>query len=341
MSEANERLPVLTAAIEHFFASPATQAYAGQPVWVAYSGGEDSTALLMACKSAGLDFRAIHINHQLQAVACDMERHCVSFCQQACVPLEVHTVEVIRAGGESLEARARAARYEAIALAMQAQGGGLLLTGHHQDDQIETALIALFRGSGLEGLAGMATLSALPVAGSSLTVGRPFLSVAKADIRRCVSQKEWSFFEDPSNASDAFRRNWLRNQCLPQVEAQFPQVRASMLRLSRQVAAYKAEVKEAAEALLAGALYPQGGVCHAAFNRLNDGNKARLLRLWLSKSGIRINELKTLELIRQLQSTRGGLRSVGGHWAVKVKRGQLSLQMGVDALDHKDAEPDA
>lgn len=332
---------MLVAALERFFDSPAAAPVVNQPVWVAYSGGEDSTALLMACKAAGLAFRAIHINHQLQAVAGEMAQHCLAFCQQANIALELRTVEVTRAGGESLEACARASRYEAIAHSMQENGGGLLLTAHHQDDQIETALIALFRGSGLEGLAGMAPVSRLPVSACDLTLGRPFLTVQKKDIRRCVEQQGWSFFEDPSNASEVFRRNWLRNQLLPQLEAQFPQVRSSVLRLSRQVSDYKTEVRLAAQTLLDGAITTNGDLLHTEFARLNQGNKARLLRLWLSNSGIRINELKTLELIRQLESTRGGLRRVGGQWGVRVKRGHLSLQLKIDALTDKDLEPDA
>jgi tRNA(Ile)-lysidine synthase len=341
LSERLERLPVLTAAIGGFFASPAASPHLNQPVWVAYSGGEDSTALLMACKASGLAFRAIHVNHQLQTVANEMAQHCIDFCQWAGIELEVRTVEVKRAGGESLEAQARGARYHALARCMQENGGGLLLTAHHQDDQIETALIALFRGSGLEGLAGMLPVSPLPSSGSGLMLGRPFLTVQKQDISRCVQQNGWTFFEDPSNASDAFRRNWLRNQLLPQVEAQFPQVHSSLLRLSRQVSSYKAEVRASAENLLAAVAAPEGYLRHAEFLLLNEGNKARLLRLWLSKSGIRINELKTLELIRQLESAKGGLRTVGGHWAVRVKRGQLTIQMDIDTSTNKDSESDA
>jgi tRNA(Ile)-lysidine synthase len=341
LSDSLERLPLLTAAIERFFASPAASPPVAQPLWVAYSGGEDSTALLMACKALGLAFRAIHVNHQLQTVANEMAQHCIAFCHAADIELQVLTVEVKRAGGESLEAQARSSRYQAIARCMQENGGGLLLTAHHQEDQIETALIALFRGSGLEGLAGMAPVSPLPSSGSGLMLGRPLLTVQKQDIRVCVQQNGWTFFEDPSNASDAFRRNWLRHQLLPQVEAQFPQVRSSLLRLSRQVSAYKTEVRASSESLLAAVAAPEGYLRHAEFQLLNEGNKARLLRLWLSKSGIRINELKTLELIRQLESTKGGLRTVGGRWAVRVKRGQLTLEMDLNTVTNKDSESDA
>ena len=146
---------------------------------VAFSGGLDSTALLGACaqlQPAPAQLRAVHVNHQLQAQAAAWVRHCRRTAGKLGVPLTVRTVRVARARGTSLEAAARTARYAALATVLRE--GEVLLTAHHEDDQLETVLLQLLRGAGIAGLAAMPALA--PFAAGSLA--RPLLEVTHAQL---------------------------------------------------------------------------------------------------------------------------------------------------------------
>ena len=130
------------------------------PLAVAFSGGADSTALLLACAQRWPgQVHAWHIHHGLQAAADDFERHCVRLCQRLGVPLQVRRVDAQAAAGDSPEDAARRARYkafDALALTQQAQAAiKTVVIAQHADDQAETVLLALSRGAGLAGLAAM------------------------------------------------------------------------------------------------------------------------------------------------------------------------------------------
>jgi tRNA(Ile)-lysidine synthase len=127
------------------------------PVGVAYSGGADSTALLLAAAQRWPgQVTALHIHHGLQAAADDFARVCDDTCARLKVPLQVLRVQAGNAAGQSPEDAARLARYAALARAATEKGLGAVLLGQHADDQVETLLLALSRGAGVPGLASMA-----------------------------------------------------------------------------------------------------------------------------------------------------------------------------------------
>ena len=152
------------------------------PLAVAYSGGADSTALLLACaRQWPGQVSAVHAHHGLQAAGDDFERHCRSFCSDLNVPLVVQKVDARHAPGQSPEAAARQARYQAIdALALHGQLAiQTIAIAQHADDQVETLLLALSRGAGLPGLSAMAAQWQR----GGLTYCRPLLQVSGEDIR--------------------------------------------------------------------------------------------------------------------------------------------------------------
>jgi tRNA(Ile)-lysidine synthase len=195
---------------------------------VAFSGGLDSHALLHAlCKlRAVLDAEvgAVHVNHGLQLEADHWESH----CRQLCADLQVAYVSLRVDGkarrGESPEAAARRARYTALADWLPAQH--CLLTAQHQDDQAETLLLQLLRGSGVSGLAAMPVLTTLG-AGRHL---RPLLAVTREALYQYAIANKLSWIEDPSNTDTAFDRNYLRQQVLPVLRERWPAVASSLSR---------------------------------------------------------------------------------------------------------------
>lgn len=247
------------------------------PLAVAYSGGADSTALLLACarKWPG-QVMAIHVHHGLQAAGDDFERHCRSFCTELKVPLVVQKVDARHAQGQSPEAAARHARYKAIEASVQAGASAIqtIAIAQHADDQIETLLLALSRGAGLPGLSAMAAQWQR----AGLTYCRPLLQVSSAVIREWLQAQGVGFIEDPSNVDERFTRNRIRARVLPALQATFPQFRDTFARSSRHAAQAQAVLQEVAQDDLARAGVPP---VIKALQSLSQARQSNLLRHWL------------------------------------------------------------
>ena len=218
------------------------------PLAVAYSGGADSTALLLACaeKWPG-QVRALHVHHGLQAAADDFASHCEAVCAQLQVPLRVSRVMAGHAPGESPEDAARNARYEAFrALAHEewAQPAikSIALAQHADDQIVETMLLALSRGAGLPGL------SAMPASWQrgGLDYHRPLLQVPAPEIRAWLARRGTAFIEDPTNTDERFTRNRIRARLLPALAETFPQFRDTFARSARHAAQAQALLLEVA-----------------------------------------------------------------------------------------------
>ena len=251
---------------------------AGAPCLVAYSGGADSTALLLLAVESGLrDLRAVHIHHGLQTAADDWAAHCQALCAQLGVPLSVRRVQVSVDDPAGPEAAARNARYAVFRELLPA--GGLLLTAHHRGDQAETLLLRLLRGSGVEGLASIRSLT--PFAGGWLW--RPLLDQTRADLRALVESRGLGWIEDPHNQSPRYARAWLRSRLMPSLQQRWPEV-------ERQLAAAAGRCAEAAELLdeLAAALLPgltrdDGGLSIIGLLGLSTAKRRLVLRHWLAQ----------------------------------------------------------
>ena len=212
------------------FARAIAQFRPGLPLAVAFSGGADSTALLLACAEQWPgQVRALHVHHGLQDAADAFERHCTAVCAALGVPLAVHRVAAHAAPGQSPEQAARAARYQAFfehfSAGAQAESADPAIKdiaiAHHADDQVETMLLALSRGAGLPGLAAMPACWRI----DGLTFHRPLLAVPAADVRAWLAHRGVPWIEDPSNADERFTRNRIRAKLLPALATAFPQCR--------------------------------------------------------------------------------------------------------------------
>ena len=209
-------------------------------ILVALSGGLDSTLLLhLLTEVVPLErIRAIHINHGLSPDADAWQVHAETYCRSLGVSFYAETIEV-SANGEGLEAAARSARYGVFKRVLEKDA--LLLLGHHGDDQAETLLYRLMRGSGSKGLASMP-------AQRSLGLGqliRPLLPWSKATLQQAAIQRQLHWIEDDSNADNRFDRNYLRNQVIPAIADRWPDYTRSL----GQSAAYATEAEQLAEIL--------------------------------------------------------------------------------------------
>ena len=180
---------------------------------VGFSGGADSTALLLALHQLQLqltaDLAAVHFNHGLQANAEDWLRHCQHFCQQRNIPLQVQQLWVQHNAGSSPEAAAREARYRAIAQLLERDD--IFLTAHQADDQAETLFLNLMRGSGSQGLAGIPRLRVY----AKGWVARPLLNVRREELEHYLNAENVGWITDTSNQDQSMDRNYLRATVFP------------------------------------------------------------------------------------------------------------------------------
>jgi len=208
---------------------------AGKPdrLVVALSGGLDSTVLvhaLAALRDAHeMSVLAVHVDHGLSDDSANWCRHCESFAHSLAVDFVSVKVDVAVDSGQGTEAAAREARYDALRLLVRA--GDWLLSAHHKDDQAETLLLNLMRGSGPSGLAGIPETR--PFVSAWLV--RPLLSVSRSELRKYAEVHELSWINDPSNEDRQFDRNYLRHEVMPRLEARWPGV-ANRLRRSATLA---------------------------------------------------------------------------------------------------------
>lgn len=307
------------------------------PIALAYSGGADSTVLLNVCHALAsqfdLNIHVVHVNHGLQKPADDWEAQCKRLAQQFNLPFQALKVRVDLQSGDGLEAAARQARYEAIAQWMQAHNLSELWTAHHADDQIETVLLQLFRGSGFRGLTGMSPISPWPVRTHlhpSLRLVRPLLNIRRKVIDEVVQQCSFDYVTDPSNQDDSLRRNWVRNNLMPELKSRFPQVEASIHRLSEFFQTHFQEMDRHTQEVLLQVISPGGQLNLIDFRPLRPDLRLEVLRAWLGAQGVRCGSDKLIELNRQLDLPQGGMRQVAKAWFVHVQKQQARVQTGSD-----------
>ena len=269
------------------------------PLAIAFSGGADSTALLVAAQRAWPGrIAAIHIHHGLQDAADTFAQHCAAVCAQWQVPLHTVRVQAQAEAGESPEDAARRARYAALAETARAHGVATVWLGHHADDQVETLLLALSRGAGLPGLAGMPERFVR----HGITFERPLLAVSGAQLRQGLTAAGITWVEDPTNADTAYTRNRIRHALLPALEAAFPAFRETFARSAR----HAAQAQALLAALAADDLLQVGDPPDiAALQALPRARQANALRHWLrSVHAVAASEAQLDELLDQVHACR-------------------------------------
>ncbi len=221
---------LLRSLLEKEFTEPLARSFC-----VAFSGGVDSMALLAALAelsrdAPGLRLRAIHIDHGLQESSADWAEKARQSALNLGVACEIERIAIDVESGESVEAAARAARYAVFREKLQA--GEILLTAHHQDDQLETVLLQLARGAGVPGLAAMPANAAF---GSSRHV-RPLLGVTRAALLAYARARKLEWIEDPMNTDPRFERAFLRTSVVPTLCKRWPGIAANVSRTARHMA---------------------------------------------------------------------------------------------------------
>jgi len=270
---------------EVVFSSWLDQLESAPQLLVGFSGGLDSTVLLhLLCELLPPErVTALHIHHGLSDNADHWQQHAKQVCQSLGVHLVAESVLVTETGA-GLESAARDARYAVFEKRLVE--GGLLLLGHHADDQVETVLFRLLRGSGARGLAGIPETRAV---GSGRLI-RPLLSWPKSSLQTYAKAQQLSWIEDESNQQVQFDRNYLRHQVIPALAQRWPDYLQGIVRTAQQSRQADQLADSVARADLAG-LEPRterGGWSFdlVEFQRLEPLRQKNLLRYWPEVHGL-------------------------------------------------------
>ncbi|MCW8921447.1 MAG: tRNA lysidine(34) synthetase TilS [Sedimenticola sp.] len=260
---------------------------------VGFSGGLDSQVLLHALvalqSQLSQPIRAVHTDHGLQPQSADWAAHCRLICDTYQIPLTDCQLNLKPLKGESLEAVAREARYRAFA--QELNPGEMLLTAHHQDDQVETLLLQLLRGAGLSGLAAMPELTGFAQGFHA----RPLLGYSRADLEAYAREQGLEWIEDGSNLDRSFDRNYLRHEVLPLLMNRWPATAKTVSRSARHCA----EADHLLDDLLGEKLEPliqshDGSLSIQGLQELPRHYVGPLLRVWIKCRNFRLPDTVTL-----------------------------------------------
>lgn len=293
--------------------------------WLAYSGGVDSRVLLHLLSQLDLPVRAVYVDHGLHAVSKQWAEHCQQICAQLNIPFTSITVDATAQRGESPEAAARRARYQALATLVEAND--CVLTAQHADDQAETFLLQLMRGAGAAGL------SAMPFAqvfhhGWLL---RPLLDIPQQDILNIARSENLFWVDDPSNVDERFDRNYLRQTIFPALTKRWPQTAQIMTRAAQQ----QAENQMLLEALAVqdlGLAKMTTVLPVEKLVQLDEPRQRNALRYWLEQNQLRMPSRAVMQqILSQLLHRRDDAEACV-RWddvALYCYRKQLHLQKTV------------
>lgn len=326
------------------------------PVAVALSGGADSVFLthLVARSRPRPKVLAIHVDHGLRG---DESRLDAEFCARLCARLGVPFARRIVELGESdanLEARAREARYRALAEETSSAGIDVLLTGHHEDDAVETLLMRWMRGTDLSGLAGLRRETVLgtghesaPGASRKLRVLRPLVAMRREEVRSALRREGLEWREDSSNATDRFTRGRVRHEVLPEIEAQCGERGVeNFFEFARAIESFEDEIADrtahihwepvAFEAARRSESMPDlgGRVPCESLRELSTPFLRRALgRLIGEGTGKRPGRDTLDEIAADISEGRSGRRQLHKGWSVQIQADAMHLNPPAGSLD--------
>ncbi|WP_457913924.1 tRNA lysidine(34) synthetase TilS [Candidatus Gillettellia adelgis] len=293
---------------------------------LAFSGGLDSTVLLhllvqLRHQHPELQLRAIYIHHGLHASSDAWANSCQKQCVAWQVPLTIQYVQVdLRCGG--IEAAARTARYTVFAKTLKARE--VLVTAQHLDDQSETFLLALKRGSGPAGLSSMSMYSSV----NNYVLLRPLLSCARIQLEAYAQQHNLFWINDDSNQDTRFDRNFLRRNVLPLLKQRWPHFASAVARSAHLCAVQEQLLEELSAEKLDALLAPDNSLEVKSLFRYSEACRFLLLRHWISRYNVTLPSYLQLQRLWDeviLSRADATPRLQLGSYQIRRFRGRLYL----------------
>lgn len=288
----------------------------GAPVLAAVSGGLDSMVLLHVLHMLGFSVQAAHVDHATRAGDSAKD---AAFVAAHCAALGMHCAmgqwgdwSHVALSGASFEMEARARRYAFLTDAAQRAGCAFVATGHHRDDQAETVLLRLLRGAGPGGLAGIRASRTLA---EGVTLVRPLLGCARAELENFAHAHAIPWREDASNATRDHVRNRVRHEVLPQLVQAFDSHVAARLAQTAEILHAEDDLLAALAADAAQAVVIDGRAARVPFLALHPALQRRVVLGWLQAHGIVLDFARVLAVVSFVAHAATGKRlSLNAEW---------------------------
>lgn len=301
--------------------------------WViGLSGGVDSVVLTYAIyqyilkqkTTPTIKFSTFHVNHGLQLQADEWQDFANKLSQSLNFPFQAVSISMDSKNRQGLESVARDKRYQALFSACK-RGGGVI-TANHRQDQLETILLNLFRGTGIKGLLGMPVKKM--VLNKSISHVRPLLNVALADILAYAKQHKLTWVEDPSNENLDFKRNYVRHKVLPVINMFSTAVENNIANMASNLADEFSLLNELAEQDLAICEYSVLSLDLAKVAGLSWARQKNIIRFWLDEKALFKVKLtkdifKWLQASLALTNPNSHPSKLGKNFEIKVEKQRL------------------
>lgn len=269
-------------------------------VAVALSGGRDSMALLHSLLKKGYTVKAICVEHGIRGeVSKDEAKSVYNYCKKIGVECKLYTVDSLAFAEErklTVEQSARELRYQCFESAVKDGFCDIIATAHHADDNVETLLMRILRGTGTKGLCGIAKKRGIFV--------RPMLEVTREEIDEYVKREDIKYFEDETNEDTTYTRNYIRHEIIPILKSRYPALNKSFSRLSetaREDEMFFAQYTKDKLIDLCGAW---GIKCE---DLIKPAIGSRLIRLAFSKLGVTVDvEERHVDIVKALIDEENG-----------------------------------
>lgn len=263
---------------------------------IAYSGGMDSHVLLHAMiecqkQNSSIQIRALHVNHHLNPNANQWEDHCKKIAQHLGISFHAESLRLTLNPGDSIEAVARRARYNVLQNHIHEEEN--VLTAHTQNDQAETFLLQLLRGSGVKGLSAMPLKKKI---GKGYLL-RPFLKMNREELKKYAEKNHLHWIEDDMNFELRFNRNYLRHAVLPILRRRWPKIFSVISRSASHCAEASYLLDQSADANLQ-AMKTKEALAIKPLLQLTPEQQRNILRRWMYRLGFSVPQTKQLEQIR-------------------------------------------
>lgn len=297
---------------------------------VAISGGPDSSAMLLALADTrarhGWALRAAHVDHRIQsaAIRCSFRESAAGLALAAGAQFDLVSVDAkseADASSAGLEAAAREVRYRALAELALKRGSPAVAVAHTRDDQAETVLLHLLRGSGLDGLSGMPSVRNLA---NGVRLARPLLDLRRTDADAICDAYGWSPAHDPSNDDPVHARNRVRKSLLPQMAEFNPNVAERLADLARSVGADRELLDLVGSETLGQLRDAQGAVPRREFLLLPGPLQVRVIRSLCREHGLILSAERTGAALQVILHGHGVVELAGRH-NLSVARGTIRI----------------
>ncbi|MEW6996514.1 tRNA lysidine(34) synthetase TilS [Colwelliaceae bacterium BS250] len=329
--------------------------FANKPITIAYSGGVDSQVLLHCASQLvsknllNVEIKAVHVNHGLSANAETWQQFCQQQAKQMNIFYQSFSVNIIKRKQQSLEALARDARYSI--LQQHSDDNSVVITAHHQDDQVETFLLALKRGAGVQGLSAMQPIRAmLTLIGSAddnvstnertnasanqQLLARPLLDVSRSSIEEYAQLHQLDWVEDESNTDQSFDRNFIRAQVVPMLNERWPGIKQTIARSADHCNAARSLLEQLAQVDFLHCQISQDCLAINEMANLSDERISNVLRYFIKVNG---GQMPTSS---QLQQVMQGCFDAAEDKNPEVKLANYSLRRYQDGLYFTDIYTD-